>query len=68
MARTRRSTLSSHHNYQIGLVGGGDDDLIENDTIAYNNYPTLSSLGFEEGGTKFRGDQSVSGAEQLRSP
>lgn len=41
-----------HHNSQIGIVGGGDDLLVESNEISYNNTDHFSVL-WECGGTKF---------------
>jgi hypothetical protein len=40
------------YNGQIGIVGAGDDLLVENNEIAYNNAAHFES-GWEAGGTKF---------------
>ena len=42
-----------HHNAQIGIVGIGDDVLIEGSEIAFNNYQDAYDPGWEAGGTKF---------------
>jgi len=42
-----------HHNRQLGIGGIGDNTLIENNEIAYNNYLAEYSTGWEAGGTKF---------------
>lgn len=42
-----------HHNEQIGVVGVGDDVLVEGNEIAWNNYNKKHSYGWEAGGTKF---------------
>ncbi len=42
-----------HHNGQIGIVGIGDDVLVEGNEIAYNNLGRAYEPGFEAGGTKF---------------
>jgi parallel beta-helix repeat protein len=41
-----------HHNGTMGMGGVGNDILVEDNEIAYNN-PTATGLGFESGGTKF---------------
>jgi parallel beta-helix repeat protein len=41
-----------HHNGQIGITGMGDDLLVENNEIAYNNQGHFDA-GWEGGGTKF---------------
>jgi parallel beta-helix repeat protein len=41
-----------HHNGTMGMGGVGDDVLVEDNEIAYNN-PSATGLGFESGGTKF---------------
>lgn len=42
-----------HHNHQMGLGGGGDNVLIENNEIAYNNWLAENAPGWEGGGTKW---------------
>jgi hypothetical protein len=42
-----------HHNHQIGIVGTGDDTIVENNDISYNNYLGEYNSGWEAGGTKF---------------
>ena len=42
-----------HHNGQIGIVGIGDNVLVEGNEISYNNYNKTYDYGFEAGGTKF---------------
>jgi parallel beta-helix repeat protein len=42
-----------HHNSTLGVGGVGDDILVEQSEIAYNNYQNAGTLGFEAGGTKF---------------
>lgn len=42
-----------HHNHQMGLGGSGDNVLIENNEIAFNNYLGETKPGFEAGGTKW---------------
>jgi parallel beta-helix repeat protein len=42
-----------HHNSQIGIVGVGDDILVEGNEIAYNNFEREYRYGWEAGGTKF---------------
>lgn len=41
-----------HHNGQIGIVGIGDNVLVEGNEIAYNNFASFSAA-WEAGGTKF---------------
>lgn len=41
-----------HHNGQIGIVGIGDNTLVEGNEIAYNNFAGFSPA-WEAGGTKF---------------
>jgi hypothetical protein len=41
-----------HHNGQIGVVGIGDDILLDGNEIAYNNTRAFDA-GWEGGGTKF---------------
>lgn len=43
---------SFHHNGQIGLGGAGDDAVVQNNEIAYNNTAGFSYL-WEAGGAKF---------------
>ncbi len=43
-----------HHNGQIGIVGGGDDLLVEGNEIDHNNTGQFA-IGWEAGGTKFAG-------------
>ncbi|MBW3660098.1 MAG: right-handed parallel beta-helix repeat-containing protein [Gemmatimonadetes bacterium] len=47
----RNSTI--HHNSQIGIVGVGDDVLVEGNEIAYNNHGKEFDYGWEAGGAKF---------------
>lgn len=42
-----------HHNSTLGIGGVGDDILVENTEIAFNNFQNAGTLGFEAGGTKF---------------
>jgi parallel beta-helix repeat protein len=42
-----------HHNGQEGIVGIGDNILIEGNEIAFNNYQDQFNPGWEAGGTKF---------------
>lgn len=42
-----------HHNYQIGIVGGGDDVVIERNEISFNNFQEDFDYTWEAGGTKF---------------
>jgi parallel beta-helix repeat protein len=42
-----------HHNHAIGITGIGDNVLIENNEIAFNNYLKEFAWGNEAGGTKF---------------
>jgi parallel beta-helix repeat protein len=42
-----------HHNHQEGIVGVGDDVLVEGNEIAWNNYLKEFDWGWEAGGTKF---------------
>ncbi|HUP18958.1 MAG TPA: right-handed parallel beta-helix repeat-containing protein [Gemmatimonadota bacterium] len=42
-----------HHNEQIGVVGVGDDVLVEGNEISYNNFNRKHDYGWEAGGTKF---------------
>ncbi len=42
-----------HHNSQIGIVGVGDDVLVEGNEISYNNFEKDFDYGWEAGGTKF---------------
>jgi hypothetical protein len=42
-----------HHNHAIGIVGVGDDVLIEQNEISYNNSVAKTPPGNEHGGTKF---------------
>jgi parallel beta-helix repeat protein len=42
-----------HHNGQEGIVGIGDNILIEGNEIAFNNYQDKFNPGWEAGGTKF---------------
>jgi parallel beta-helix repeat protein len=42
-----------HHNGTLGIGGVGDDVLVEQTEIAYNNYANAGALGFEAGATKF---------------
>lgn len=51
-----RTTLRNnhiHHNEQIGVVGVGDDVLVEGNEIAWNNWNRAYDYGWEAGGTKF---------------
>jgi hypothetical protein len=41
-----------HHNGQIGVEGSGDNIVVEDNEIAYNNYAGYD-YGWEAGGTKF---------------
>jgi hypothetical protein len=41
-----------HHNGQIGIIGTGNDVLVEDNEIAHNNYAGYY-IGWEAGGTKF---------------
>lgn len=50
-ARVLRNRI--HHNGQIGILGGGDDILIEGNEIAYNNPRARYDMYWEAGGTKF---------------
>jgi len=50
-AKVRRNHV--HHNGQIGILGGGDDVLIEGNEIAYNNPQASYDMYWEAGGTKF---------------
>ncbi|MPZ48194.1 MAG: right-handed parallel beta-helix repeat-containing protein [Dehalococcoidia bacterium] len=43
-----------HHNGQLGLKGGGENSLIENNTISFNNTAGFS-MPWEAGGGKFTG-------------
>jgi parallel beta-helix repeat protein len=42
-----------HHNGQEGIVGVGDNILVEGNEIAFNNYKDEFNPGWEAGGTKF---------------
>jgi parallel beta-helix repeat protein len=42
-----------HHNGQEGIVGIGDNVLVEGNEIAFNNYEDKFNPGWEAGGTKF---------------
>lgn len=42
-----------HHNRQIGIVGIGDDVLVEDNEISYNNHERDHSYLWEAGGAKF---------------
>lgn len=42
-----------HHNSQIGIVGMGDDVVVEDNEISWNNFEKKFSYGWEAGGTKF---------------
>lgn len=42
-----------HHNGQMGLGGNGDNVLIENNEIAFNNPDANTAPGWEGGGTKW---------------
>ncbi|HEX6536610.1 MAG TPA: lectin [Gemmatimonadaceae bacterium] len=42
-----------HHNGQEGIVGIGDNVLVEGNEIAFNNYQDAYNPGWEAGGTKF---------------
>lgn len=42
-----------HHNGQIGVLGGGDDILIEGNEIYFNNPEAKYDMYWEAGGTKF---------------
>src|SRR5690606_3674612 len=42
-----------HHQSQLGIGGIGDDVLVEDNEIAFNNYEAEYSWGWEAGGTKF---------------
>jgi hypothetical protein len=42
-----------HHNHQIGIVGTGNDTIVQNNVISYNNYLGEYQSGWEAGGTKF---------------
>lgn len=42
-----------HHNSQIGIVGIGDDVLVEGNEISYNNFEKKHDYIWEAGGTKF---------------
>ena len=42
-----------HHNGQEGIVGIGDNVLIDGNEIAFNNYQDKFNPGWEAGGTKF---------------
>jgi len=42
-----------HHNHQLGISYEGDDGLVQDNTIGFNNWLQENSWGFEAGGTKF---------------
>ena len=42
-----------HHNRQIGVKGRGDNILIEDNEIAFNNFRDDYEMSWEAGGTKF---------------
>ncbi|HJU82405.1 MAG TPA: right-handed parallel beta-helix repeat-containing protein [Acidimicrobiia bacterium] len=42
-----------HHNLQIGIKGDGDNVLIEDNEISFNNYLDDYDMSWEAGGTKF---------------
>ena len=42
-----------HHNQQLGIGGSGDNVLVENNEIAYNNPVGEIMPGFEAGGSKW---------------
>jgi parallel beta-helix repeat protein len=42
-----------HHNSQIGIVGVGDDIVVEGNEIAHNNFEREYDYGWEAGGAKF---------------
>ena len=42
-----------HHNRQIGIKGRGNNILIEDNEIAFNNFRDDYQMGWEAGGTKF---------------
>jgi parallel beta-helix repeat protein len=44
---------SIHHNFQIGIKGGGEGILIEGNEIAFNNHRDEYSMSWESGGSKF---------------
>jgi parallel beta-helix repeat protein len=50
--RMRISGGAYIHNGQIGMVGEGDEAVVENVEIAFNNYANYN-WGWEAGGTKF---------------
>jgi parallel beta-helix repeat protein len=43
---------NAHHNGQMGIGGVGDDALVEDNEIAFNNVANYN-VGYEAGGTKF---------------
>lgn len=50
---TRVLANKIHHNSQIGIVGRGDDVLVEGNEIAWNNWEREYDYGWEAGGAKF---------------
>ena len=42
-----------HHNHQIGLKGAGEDILIQNNEISFNNSGDEYDMSWEAGGAKF---------------
>ena len=43
-----------HHNFQMGIGGGGDNTVVEENEIAYNRSAVVGiDIGWEAGGTKF---------------
>ncbi|MFN2384611.1 MAG: nitrous oxide reductase family maturation protein NosD [Gemmatimonadota bacterium] len=51
--RMRVAGNNVHHNEQMGIGGLGDDIVIEDNEIAWNNYRKAFDYGWEAGGTKF---------------
>lgn len=51
--RTKLRRNHVHHNGQIGVLGGGNDVLVEGNEIAYNNERASYDMYWEAGGTKF---------------
>lgn len=50
-ARVLRNRV--HHNGQIGILGGGDEILVEGNEIFFNNPDARYDMYWEAGGTKF---------------